>query len=275
MAITGVSQAVCEFKSEHYQLMVVRLHAADLGAVQAFVADQVSAAPQLLEGVAVAVDLSALQPVPNVALLEDLLQRLRFAGVQPIALVAEPDSALADLAQRAQLAVVTSLRRERVVLPEPASAPVAVMAQVSTTIVPAAVHTPAPAIRSIAAQAPLQQPALAAASVLAPQRFEGQVRSGQQVYANARDLIVCGTVGAGSEVIADGSVHVYGRLIGKVIAGALGDRGARIYCLAFGAELVSIAGVFRVFERIPVELRGQALQIRLDGEKLLFETLGV
>lgn len=274
MAASGLGQAVCEFKSEHYQLMVVRLYASDLGAVQSFVADQVSSAPQLLEGVAVAVDLSALQPVPNVAMLEDLTQRLRFAGVQPIALVAEPDSALADLAQRAQLAVVTSMRRERVALAEPAPERASAApppAPIAVAVVPA----PAPAIKLIAAQAPVEPPALAPAAIQAPQRFEGQVRSGQQVYASGRDLIVCGTVGAGSEVIADGSVHVYGRLIGKVIAGALGDRNARIYCLAFGAELVSIAGVFRVFERIPAELRGQALQIRLDGEKLLFETLGV
>ena len=105
------------------------------------------------------------------------------------------------------------------------------------------------------------------------QRYEGQVRSGQQLYAKGRDLIVTGTAGASSEVIADGSIHIYGRLMGKVIAGASGDRSARIYCLAFAAELVSIAGVFRVFESMPADLKGKSVQICLDGDKLHFDIL--
>ena len=99
------------------------------------------------------------------------------------------------------------------------------------------------------------------------------MRSGQQLYAKARDLIVTGAAGASSEVISDGSIHIYGRLMGKVIAGASGDRNARIYCLAFGAELVSIAGVFRVFESIPADLMGKSVQIWLDGDKLRFDIL--
>ena len=57
------------------------------------------------------------------------------------------------------------------------------------------------------------------------------------------------------------------------IAGASGDRNARIYCLAFGAELVSIAGIFRVFEAIPADLIGKSVQIWLDGDKLRFDIL--
>ena len=120
-----------------------------------------------------------------------------------------------------------------------------------------------PAVRAIPAQA----------ETLSVQRYEGQVRSGQQLYAKGRDLIVTGAAGASSEVISDGSIHIYGRLMGKVIAGASGDRNARIYCLAFGAELVSIAGIFRVFEAIPADLMGKSVQIWLDGDKLRFDIL--
>jgi septum site-determining protein MinC len=121
-------------------------------------------------------------------------------------------------------------------------------------------------------EAAIPEPAIAAAApAISVQRYEGQVRSGQQVYARGRDLVVTGNVGASAEVIADGSIHVYGKLMGKVIAGASGDRLARIYCLAFGAELVSIAGIFRVFESVPADIRAKPVQIFLDGDKIKIE----
>src|SRR3546814_13352445 len=79
------------------------------------------------------------------------------------------------------------------------------------------------------------------------------VRSGQQVYADNRDLTVLTTVGAGAEVIADGSVHIYGALRGRALAGAQGNEKARIFCRAFHAELVAIAGNYKVLEDITKE----------------------
>ncbi len=99
------------------------------------------------------------------------------------------------------------------------------------------------------------------------------VRSGQQIYARGRDLTVAAAVGSGAEVIADGSIHIYGRLSGRALAGAQGDAAARIYCQDFQAELVSIAGHYRVLEDVPENLRGQAVQAWLDGERLLMERL--
>ena len=119
--------------------------------------------------------------------------------------------------------------------------------------------------------APVEPISLPPAPAISVQRYDGQVRSGQQLYARGRDLVVTGNVGASAEVIADGSIHVYGKLMGKVIAGASGDRLARIYCLAFGAELVSIAGIFRVFEVVPADIRGKPVQIFLDGDKIKIE----
>ena len=99
------------------------------------------------------------------------------------------------------------------------------------------------------------------------------VRSGQQIYARGRDLILTTLVGNGAEVIADGSIHVYGALRGRALAGAQGDESARIYCREFHAELVSIAGHYRVFEDIPADLRGKAVQAWLDGDKLVLKKL--
>jgi septum site-determining protein MinC len=100
------------------------------------------------------------------------------------------------------------------------------------------------------------------------------VRSGQRIYARDRDLIVTAMVGAGAEVMADGCVHVYGALRGRAMAGVRGDTTARLFCREFRAELVAIAGVFRVFETLPPELAGQPVQAWLSGDELHFARLG-
>jgi septum site-determining protein MinC len=92
------------------------------------------------------------------------------------------------------------------------------------------------------------------------------LRSGQQVYARGRDLIVMQMVNAGAEVIADGHIHVYAPLRGKAIAGAKGNTEARIFSLALEAQLVSIAGIYRTSEvPLPPEVLGKPTQVRLQG----------
>jgi septum site-determining protein MinC len=100
------------------------------------------------------------------------------------------------------------------------------------------------------------------------------VRSGQRVYGRNRDLIVTAAVGAGAEVMADGCLHVYGSLRGRAMAGAHGELSARVFCQEFFAELISIAGIFRVFETIPPELAGKPVQAWLAGEDLRLARIG-
>ena len=92
------------------------------------------------------------------------------------------------------------------------------------------------------------------------------VRAGQRIYARGADLIITASVNNGAEVIADGSIHCYGPLRGRALAGARGDTSARIFSTNFGPELVSIAGVYRTFERgIPQSVGGRSAQVRLTG----------
>ncbi|MBA2960571.1 MULTISPECIES: septum site-determining protein MinC [Ramlibacter] len=92
------------------------------------------------------------------------------------------------------------------------------------------------------------------------------LRSGQQVYARGRDLVVMAMVNAGAEVVADGSIHVYAPLRGKAMAGARGHAEARIVTLCLEPELVSIAGVYRTSDvPLPAAVLGKPTQIRLDG----------
>jgi septum site-determining protein MinC len=104
------------------------------------------------------------------------------------------------------------------------------------------------------------------------------LRSGQQVYARGRDLVVLAMVNAGAEVIADGHIHVYAPLRGKAIAGARGNTDARIFALSLEAELISIAGIYRTSENpLPLNVQGKPTQVRLttgpDGDKLVMDAL--
>lgn len=102
------------------------------------------------------------------------------------------------------------------------------------------------------------------------------LRSGQQIYAKGGDLIVMAVVNHGAEVIADGNIHVYAPLRGKAIAGAKGNTQARIFSTCMEPELLSIAGTYRTTENpLPANIKGKPAQIRLDGERLVFDPIDI
>ncbi|WP_127904239.1 septum site-determining protein MinC [Solirhodobacter olei] len=121
--------------------------------------------------------------------------------------------------------------------------------------------------RQAAAPAPAPAPAPASKIVTSP------VRSGQMVVAEEGDLIVLGPVGSGAELIAAGSIHVYGPLRGRAMAGAYGNEAARIFCRSLNAELLAIGGFYRTNETLEPELRGRAVQVFLDEKRLRLEAL--
>jgi septum site-determining protein MinC len=98
------------------------------------------------------------------------------------------------------------------------------------------------------------------------------IRSGTQVYAKDRDLIILSSVNTGAEVIADGNIHIYGPLRGRALAGARGDTEARIFCERCDAELISIAGHYLVKENIKLPRTKKPLfQIYLNNETITIE----
>jgi len=93
------------------------------------------------------------------------------------------------------------------------------------------------------------------------------VRSGQQIYAAGGDLIVLAPVSVGAELLADGHIHVYGVLRGRALAGIHGDTSAHIFCQRLEAELVSVAGQYRLSEQLKSGLWQEAVDIKLcQGE---------
>jgi septum site-determining protein MinC len=217
-------------------LVQVRLHTIDPGTILDELTGRTATAPHFFERTAVCLDLDALAKQPGVDEIRAVVEVMRRAGMLAVGL-AQGAASVETLACELDMPVFTHIR---------------------------ATNKPVPVVQA----APAPEPALPALMQLQP------VRSGQRVYARNRDLIVTTNVAAGAEVMADGCVHIYGSLRGRVMAGVHGDTEARVFCQEFNAELVSIAGVFRVFETIPAELAGMPVQAWLAGDDLHFARIG-
>ena len=102
---------------------------------------------------------------------------------------------------------------------------------------------------------------------------DGNVRSGQSIMHPEGDVTIVGRVASGAEIVAGGSVHVYGALQGRVIAGISGSSSARIFCKEARAELLCIGGVYVTAEEMKPEVEGRSLEVRLDGDELKLRTL--
>lgn len=100
------------------------------------------------------------------------------------------------------------------------------------------------------------------------------VRSGQSIFFPEGDVTVVGSVASGAEIVAGGSIHVYGTLRGRAMAGTTGTPESRIFCRKLEAELIAIDGYYRTAEDLDPALRGKGVQVWLDGETIKAETLG-
>ncbi len=254
MAATTIDyEQAGELKFGQVGIANLRIRTLDPARLAAEMAERVQRAPKLFARAAVVLDFGGLSRCPDAAEVTGLLEALRGAGVLPVAL-AYGTSAIDELSRQVDLPLLAKFRAsyERDGEAEPAVAPRRTAPE------------PAPVPAAAAAPAARPEPGL---------MHVHPVRSGQQVYAQDRDLTVCATVGAGAEVIADGSIHIYGALRGRALAGAGGLASARIFCREFHAELVAVAGHYKVLEEIPKELLGKAVQIWLEHDKLRIEQL--
>lgn len=135
---------------------------------------------------------------------------------------------------------------------------------------PVQIATPVPAASERNPQTVSEAaPAVVATGALPTMVVTGPLRSGQRVYARQSDLIVMGVVSRGAEVIADGNIHVYGPLRGKAMAGARGDAKARIFSTSLDAELVAVAGIYRVMDTdLPEPVRQKPAMVYLEQDAL-------
>lgn len=274
-------------------LVQVRVHTTDPGALLDELTGRVAAAPHFFRRTGVCLDLSVLEHCAEVPSVQAVIDALRRAGMLVVGLSGDAD-ALAPVSAALALPVLTTFRTPTRPVPivQPAELPAtpgamhggATAAGITFAAEPTAQQCAAPAEHGAlsAGRAPVSAEHAAPSGDTPDAVWAGQpalihgqtVRSGQRIYGRGRDLIVTASVGPGAEVMADGCVHIYGALRGRVMAGAHGQPGARVFCQQFYAELVSIAGVFRVFETIPPDLAGAPVQAWLAGEELRLARIG-
>jgi len=245
-----------ELKIGQVGIANLRIRNLDVPKICAEMADRVRSAPKLFQRAAVILDFGGLSDCPDAATVNALVEGLHGAGVLPVG-IAYGTTAIESLSREVGLPLLAKFRA--------AYETGSVVAQAAPPP-----SEPAPASKpASAAVAPATPPAAASPGMM----HVTPVRSGQQIYAQDRDLTVCATVGAGAEVIADGSIHIYGALPGRALAGAGGLASARIFCREFNAELVAIAGTYKVLEEIPRDLIGKPVQIWLENDSLRIEAL--
>lgn len=243
LAVAGAVSGSFEIKSANLPLVALILKSADLNALERDFAARFGDIPDFFDGDPLVIDLSRLEPFDAPVDFAALVALLKRHRLMPVAVREGRRSHLeaagaAGLFSAPEARIHLTVARSEPAKPEPAKAEAA-----PTTLV-----------------------------------IDRPLRSGQQVYARGRDLVVLAMVNAGAEVIADGNVHVYAPLRGRAMAGARGDATARIFALALEPELISIAGVYRTGEEpLPEAVRGKPTQVRLatgpDGERLVFEPL--
>ena len=253
VSLAGRAPATFEIKSANLPLVALLLKSTNLTALADDLAARFGDIPDFFENDALVVDLSPLLGAGDVD-FAGLVKLLRDHRLMPVAVKGGSEGQMraafqAGLAKgedvvevAARDALTAALRQEQ--------------REQDTPVAPVLQHV-------------VSQSALV---------IDKPLRSGQQVYARGRDVVVLSMVNAGAEVIADGHIHVYAPLRGKAIAGARGNAEARIFSTCMEPELISIAGVYRTSEvPFPASVLGKATQVRLDGGgsdgKLVIEAL--
>jgi septum site-determining protein MinC len=201
-------------------------------------------------------------PVIGVVAQGENLVLAQACGLTPVDLSAAPARHASDTQTAASVA-------------EPVTASLPTPAASADTTETVDANTPDAATDTSGTTETAQAEITTAASAAPTMVIKGPLRSGQRVYARNSDLIVMGVVSRGAEVIADGNIHIYGPLRGKAMAGARGDVAARIFTTGFDAELVAIAGIYRVIDtKLSPELHQKPVVIQLEKDALLINALG-
>ena len=232
-----MSQTPIEFKGSSFTLSVVHLHHHDPEVIRKALQDKIDQAPDFLRNAPVVLNVATLTGDVN---WKQLQQAVLATGLRIVGVSGCKNEALKRMIVRAGLPVLAEGKegKKRSEPPEPEAKPIVAEPVATKTRI---VNTP--------------------------------VRSGQQIYARNADLIVTSSVSAGAELVADGNIHIYGMMRGRVLAGASGDRDCQIFCTNLAAELVSIAGEYWIMDQIPEEFFGKAARLSLQDGALTIQTL--
>ncbi|MDX1811430.1 MAG: septum site-determining protein MinC [Gammaproteobacteria bacterium] len=251
---SSTKQSAVELKGSVFTLPIVVLKSADLEQIAAELSQLLATSMKFFENAAVVIDLQYLTDNELAVDFSGLLNLLAERTVIPVG-VRNGSAQLNALATGAGLAILKGGSLQNILGSGEESKTEKTAKPTEKAQAPAENAAPAPAYRKTKL---ITQP----------------VRSGSQVYAAGADLIVMAPVSPGAEIIADGNIHIYSTLRGRALAGVRGDTQARIFCHSLEAELLAIAGNFRVFEDGPAkEFKDKPVQIYLEDEHLIIAPL--
>lgn len=224
-----------KLKGRFYTFTVLQLLDVDIKHFEQYLSEVVATAPRLFDRTPIVLDCSAIDA--DKLDLQAYCQRMRLNGMLPIA-IQGGNEWLNTVAQAQGLALL---------------------------------HASSNHDKPLTLESEDSQALQAATGVVRPKLVSSPVRSGQQVVSKGGDLIITAAVSHGAELLADGHIHVYGALRGRALAGIAGDRNARIFCQSLDAELVAIAGFYRLSDAM--EPISRPCQIFLQDDHIQIEPL--
>lgn len=287
-------QQEVELKGGMYTLLSLRLHSTNLEAIEAGLSDKVKQAPGFFSNTPVVIDMTRIEDHDDFD-AEELISRIRAHKLMPVLVNVSDRESTSDW--NLSLPIIETTTRDvsmdaaknkkktaaskKNVTQESASLLHAASSLKKKELEPALETTEGAddepdADDSGASDIATLQKELSASEpmpAVLPRLVTRPVRSGQQLYARDTDLIIMAHVGPGAEIVADNNIHVYGPLRGRALCGVTGNSDSRIFCQSLEAELVSVAGNYKVLEEIPEEMFGKPAQIWFKDGRLNIDPL--
>ncbi len=231
------SPPALEFKSSTFSVPVLIITTNDLMVIEHQLQEKIQLAPEFFKNSPLVIDLQELNKQELETNIEELTELIYKLGLLPIGI---RGGNLEQNKKALELGIPMHSTQNSAVV-EPKAAKVVV---------------PEPAATDIATTTLITQP----------------VRSGQRVYASG-DLIIVAQVSAGAEILAEGNIHVYSSLRGRALAGVQGNSNARIFCSDLQAELISIAGNYKINEDLKDDVRNKPVQVYLQDHTLIIKDI--
>jgi septum site-determining protein MinC len=239
--------SLIQFKGTSLKIIQTQLRTTDPAMLHTALAELTGNSPDFFDGELAVLDFSNTDNLPDCIEWEKIRDLFKNSGLFAVATRGLPET----LAASAAAAGLPSVSADALSKPQRTKVAVESIAPPPAAVVEPE-PTPAPGVAEPAPRTII---------------LDKPLRSGQRYYAKGSDLIVTAMVSAGAEVIADGNIHIYAPLRGRALAGASGDKQARIFTTSMEAELVSIAGIYRTFEAgVAADLARQPATICLVEE---------
>ena len=230
-----------DFKSSTFSMPVLVLSSDNLDAIELQLHEKIGLAPEFFKNTPLVIDFQKINKQGYSIDVKEVIDILRKAGLLPVGIRGgntlqnkKALELLMPIYSSNTAANITDSKKQKEVVPPPKAN---VDADVLQTVL-------------------ITQP----------------VRSGQRIYA-AGDLVILAQVSAGAEIIAEGNIHVYNTIRGRALAGVQGNTQARIFCFDLQAELISIAGNYKVSEDLDESMRNKPVQIYLQGQSLIIKDI--